>query len=213
MSLTLKRMDCLFSNSYSRLNWYLITHLRPTRHVAPKGIALPMTQEASQAIMSNPQWHGHATPTHWINLEYHVTQDSPAAQQKVTAAANIAKQAGATSIMLQPVYFGKSTIAKGMLSVLIGRGINFIPATSTIITYCQISPHNEYKDCSMNFNTFMTHFPFMLLLLTIVSGLIWLADHCFLLNNATPYLIMPQEKKCLGLQITQKHFFPYLLSC
>ena len=98
--------------------------ITPSNHYTPKGIALPMTKAVAQQITTNPNWHAKSTPAYWINLEYHVKQDSPGARAKaMQKAISLAKAAGATHVMMQPLFFASPMPNNNMLNVIIGRGI------------------------------------------------------------------------------------------
>lgn|GEM_PF-2740835 len=99
--------------------------IMPKHQYKPTGIALPIPAAVSKQIMSSPNWTAHGTPSQWINIEYHVTKDSPQARELVKQKAlSLAKATGAKSVVMQPLFFADSTRAESpMLSVLIGRGI------------------------------------------------------------------------------------------
>jgi hypothetical protein len=101
--------------------FYLIT---PRTTYQPTGIALPITKAVKKNLLSNPQWPSSQIPSQWINVEYHVSNDSqPARQIVMQKAMDLAKATGATSVMMQPLFFADSTAQSPMLSVIIGHGI------------------------------------------------------------------------------------------
>ena len=74
--------------------------------------------------MTNPNWTSSSKPTQWINVEYHVKNDSQEARQLVIKKAmSLARAAGAHTVMMQPLFFADTTEQSPMLSVIIGHGI------------------------------------------------------------------------------------------
>lgn len=103
------------------LFWLIV----PKAHYQPQGIALPMTKELSNQIKNNSGWNGTGTPTQWINLEYHVTKDTPRARDLIKQKGlALAKKAGANSFeLLNPLFYTTSTEDNKLLRVIIARGI------------------------------------------------------------------------------------------
>jgi hypothetical protein len=111
---------CIILIACFTLFWFIT----PQQVYQPTGIALPMSNAMKQILLSNPQWPSSKKPSQWINVEYHVKNDSQQARDKVTQQAlALAKATGATSVMMQPLFFADTTAQSPMLSVMIGHGI------------------------------------------------------------------------------------------
>ena len=96
----------------------------PKNNYKPVGIALPMPKATAMQIKNSPNWTSKKTPIAWVNIEYHVKQDTPAAEKLIKQEAlALAKSVGGTSIILPPIFFNPATDTSPMLSTLIAQGI------------------------------------------------------------------------------------------
>lgn len=122
MSLQLKEWAAYIATLL--LTFFIFWLILPNQPYEPKGIALPITQAMATKLMSNPNWNHRGVPVAWINNEFHVAKDTPAARkQSIINATELAKQAGGKAVILQPLQFYDTTAESPMLSVLIGHGI------------------------------------------------------------------------------------------
>lgn len=106
------------------LTFFVFWLIAPRNNYQPQGIALPITHTMAQKLMTSSGWNSQYTPTQWINIEYHIRKDSPAARKLVMQKAmQLAKTTGAKSVVMQPMFFADSTAESPMLSVLIAHGV------------------------------------------------------------------------------------------
>jgi P pilus assembly chaperone PapD len=101
----------------------LLITAKPKVVFEPVGIALPMSKATMQQIVKSPSWKFPGMPKAWINMEYHVTKDSKAADDFLFRQASVvASHQSPSGFMMSPAMFFPSKEANGMMSVLIGRG-------------------------------------------------------------------------------------------